>query len=70
MLVSTERLQDGFARLLLWRKGVDCLQALALDRQDCAAEARRQSWQVSAQEFLAGQPRLDGAPLTDGRTAP
>ena len=39
-----------------------CLQALRLDRQLCAAEARRQSWRVSALEFLARQPRLDGAP--------
>ncbi|SEI91603.1 Glycosyltransferase involved in cell wall bisynthesis [Pseudomonas linyingensis] len=37
-----------------------CLQALNLDRRACAAEAQRQSWQVSTQEFLAHQPRLDG----------
>ncbi|MNY67269.1 D-inositol-3-phosphate glycosyltransferase [compost metagenome] len=37
-----------------------CLQALSLDRRACAAEAQRQSWQVSAQKFLAHQPRLDG----------
>jgi len=37
-----------------------CLQALNLDRRACAAEAQRQSWQVSAQEFLQLQPRLDG----------
>ncbi|MCM2330038.1 MAG: glycosyltransferase family 1 protein [Pseudomonas sagittaria] len=39
-----------------------CLQALNLDRRACAAEAQRQSWQVSAQEFLQLQPRLDGTP--------
>ena len=39
-----------------------CLQALTLDRRQCAAEAQRQSWQASALEFLARQPRLDGAP--------
>ncbi|THG86079.1 glycosyltransferase family 1 protein [Pseudomonas sp. A-1] len=39
-----------------------CLQALELDRRACAEEARRQSWQASALEFLARQPRLDGAP--------
>jgi glycosyltransferase involved in cell wall biosynthesis len=38
-----------------------CLQALELDRRACAAEAQRQSWQVSAEEFLACQPRLDGS---------
>ncbi|MOA67040.1 hypothetical protein D3C78_1940300 [compost metagenome] len=45
-----------------------CLQALHLDRGGCVAEARRQSWQASALEFLARQPRLDGAPcLPAGR---
>ncbi|MNN97583.1 hypothetical protein D3C81_2167780 [compost metagenome] len=39
-----------------------CLQALQLDRRACAAEARRQSWQASALEFLARQPQLNGAP--------
>ena len=39
-----------------------CLQALRLDRSQCVAEARRQSWQASALEFLARQPRLDGRP--------
>lgn len=39
-----------------------CLQALTLDRRLCAAEAQRQSWRTSALEFLARQPRLDGAP--------
>ncbi|MNZ84348.1 GDP-mannose-dependent alpha-mannosyltransferase [compost metagenome] len=39
-----------------------CLQALSLDRSQCVAEARRQSWQASALEFLARQPRLDGRP--------
>ena len=39
-----------------------CLQALMLDRRQCVAEAQRQSWPVSAQEFLACQPMLDGAP--------
>ena len=39
-----------------------CLQALTLDRRLCAAEAQRQSWRNSALEFLARQPRLDGAP--------
>lgn len=43
-----------------------CLRALMLDRQRCAAEARRHSWQVSAQEFLAAQPRLDGTPCLNG----
>ncbi|MNF59694.1 GDP-mannose-dependent alpha-mannosyltransferase [compost metagenome] len=47
-----------------------CLQALSLDRRACAAEAQRQSWQVSAQEFLAHQPRLDGAPGTGPETLP
>ena len=37
-----------------------CRQALSLDRRACAAEAQRQSWQASAQEFLQLQPRLDG----------
>ncbi|MCC6077148.1 glycosyltransferase family 4 protein [Pseudomonas sp. GCM10022188] len=40
-----------------------CLGALELDRGTCAAEARRLSWQASALEFLAHQPRLDGAPI-------
>jgi len=39
-----------------------CLQALNLDRSQCVAEARRQSWQASALEFLVRQPRLDGGP--------
>lgn len=39
-----------------------CRQALSLDRRVCAAEAQRQSWQISAQEFLQLQPRLDGTP--------
>ncbi|HEY8330010.1 MAG TPA: glycosyltransferase family 1 protein [Pseudomonas sp.] len=53
-----------------------CLQALTLDREQCAAEAQRHSWPASALEFLACQPRLDGAPcLPDAlfsadRTAP
>ncbi|MOA10369.1 hypothetical protein D3C78_1302550 [compost metagenome] len=46
-----------------------CLQALSLDRRACAAEAQRQSWQVSAQEFLAHQPRLDGRPWPAGEAA-
>lgn len=37
-----------------------CVNALTLDRQRCAAEAAKQSWRVSAQDFLAQQPRLDG----------
>ncbi|CAD5377268.1 Glycosyltransferase family 1 protein [Pseudomonas sp. OF001] len=37
-----------------------CLQALALDRHACRAEAQRQSWQASAAEFLAHLPRRDG----------
>ena len=45
-----------------------CLAALALDRRACLAEAQRQSWQASAQEFLAHQPGLDGAPC--GATEP
>lgn len=40
-----------------------CRQALSLDRRACAAEAQRQSWQASAQEFLQLQPRLDGKPV-------
>jgi glycosyltransferase involved in cell wall biosynthesis len=43
-----------------------CLQALQLDRRACAEEARRQSWQASALEFLARQPRLDGVPCLAG----
>ena len=43
-----------------------CLQALQLDRRACAEEARRQSWQASALEFLARQPRLDGVPCLSG----
>jgi glycosyltransferase involved in cell wall biosynthesis len=43
-----------------------CLQALQLDRWACAEEARRQSWQASALEFLARQPRLDGVPCLAG----
>ncbi|MCQ4347940.1 glycosyltransferase family 1 protein [Pseudomonas stutzeri] len=45
-----------------------CLQALQLDRRACVEEARRQSWQVSALEFLARQPRLDGRPCLTSAT--
>jgi glycosyltransferase involved in cell wall biosynthesis len=37
-----------------------CLAALALDRDDCAEQARRQSWRASAEEFMAQQCLLDG----------
>jgi glycosyltransferase involved in cell wall biosynthesis len=37
-----------------------CLAALSLDRQRCAQAAAKQSWRVSALEFLAQQPLLDG----------
>ncbi|MBB1521070.1 glycosyltransferase family 4 protein [Aquipseudomonas guryensis] len=37
-----------------------CLDALQLDRGQCAARAARQSWRTSALEFLAQQPLLDG----------
>jgi glycosyltransferase involved in cell wall biosynthesis len=39
-----------------------CLGALELDRTRCAELAARQSWRVSALEFLARQPLLDGEP--------
>ncbi len=42
--------------------GRACRQALRLDRRRCAEAARAHSWQRSAQEFLAWQPRLDGSP--------
>ncbi|MGB4073071.1 glycosyltransferase family 4 protein [Pseudomonas sp.] len=35
-----------------------CLAALALDREQCAALAARQSWAASALEFLAQQPLI------------
>lgn len=37
-----------------------CLDALQLDREQCAERAARQSWRTSALEFLAQQPLLDG----------
>jgi glycosyltransferase involved in cell wall biosynthesis len=40
-----------------------CLEALLLDRGQCAALAARQSWRASALEFLARQPLLDGEPV-------
>ncbi|SDS51536.1 glycosyltransferase family 4 protein [Pseudomonas oryzae] len=46
-----------------------CLAALTLDRRACLGEAQRQSWQASAQEFLAHQPRLDGAPCGGAEAA-
>lgn len=47
-----------------------CLQALLLDRQVCAEQAARQSWRVSALEFMARQYRLDGesCAITAGAT--
>ncbi|WP_079202492.1 glycosyltransferase family 1 protein [Pseudomonas sp. CC6-YY-74] len=39
-----------------------CLAALELDRTRCAELAAGQSWRVSALEFLARQPMLDGEP--------
>ncbi|NQD93250.1 glycosyltransferase, partial [Pseudomonas sp. CrR25] len=39
-----------------------CLAALELDRTPCVERAERQSWRVSALEFLAHQPLLDGEP--------
>ena len=40
-----------------------CRAALQLDRATCAEQAARQSWRVSALEFLASQALLDGEPL-------
>lgn len=37
-----------------------CVDALQLNRDNCAEHARKQSWRVSAQEFLAQQCLLDG----------
>ena len=39
-----------------------CLAALELDKTRCAELAAGQSWRVSALEFLARQPLLDGEP--------
>ena len=59
-------LQQGVSGVMDEDLGRACRQALALDRGQCAAEARRQSWQASALEFLTCQPRLDGTPCLPG----
>lgn len=42
-----------------------CLRALTLDRRACAGWASGQTWQASAQEFLALQIRLSELPLRE-----
>ena len=41
-----------------------CLQALELDRGQCADVAQQHSWRASALEFLARQPVFDGGALS------
>jgi glycosyltransferase involved in cell wall biosynthesis len=53
-------LQAGVNGVMAENLGEACLAALQLDRAHCAELATRQSWRVSALEFLAGQPLLDG----------
>ncbi|MFI8481204.1 glycosyltransferase family 4 protein [Pseudomonas sp. NPDC078700] len=52
-------LQQGVTGFMHEDLGHACLQALALNSERCASEAAKQSWKVSAQEFLAEQPLLD-----------
>lgn len=53
-------LQQGITGYMHEDLGKACIEALGLSRERCAAEAAKQSWKVSAQEFLAEQPLLDG----------
>jgi glycosyltransferase involved in cell wall biosynthesis len=53
-------LEAGVTGVLDEDLGRACLAALALDRGVCAEQAARQSWRVSALEFLGQQPLLDG----------
>jgi glycosyltransferase involved in cell wall biosynthesis len=62
-------LQSGLTGVLAADLQEACLAALQLDREYCAEHARRQSWRVSAQEFLAQQWLLDGEQWTAVETA-
>ncbi|WP_339487984.1 glycosyltransferase family 4 protein [Pseudomonas sp. EL_65y_Pfl2_R95] len=53
-------LQQGITGYMHEDLGAACRQALQLSREGCAREAAKQSWTVSAHEFLAEQPLLDG----------
>ncbi|MBX9913318.1 MAG: glycosyltransferase family 1 protein [Pseudomonadaceae bacterium] len=53
-------LQEGLTGVLATDLQRACLAALQLDRDDCAEQAKRQSWRASAQVFLAHQCLLDG----------
>ena len=55
-------LRQGVSGVMDEDLGRACRQALQLERRQCAEAARAHSWQLSAQEFLVCQPRLDGAP--------
>lgn len=55
-------LEAGVTGVLAEDLASACLAALQLDRARCAERAARQSWRVSALEFLACQPLLDGEP--------
>ncbi|WP_349573354.1 glycosyltransferase family 4 protein [Azotobacter salinestris] len=57
-------LEAGVSGVLDEDLGKACLAALALDREQCAELAGRQSWRASALEFLARQVLLDGEPCT------
>ncbi|WP_439858906.1 glycosyltransferase family 4 protein [Pseudomonas sp. MBLB4136] len=53
-------LQQGVSGVMAEDLREACLGALELDRARCAELAARQSWRVSALEFLARQSLLDG----------
>lgn len=53
-------LQAGVNGVMAENLGEACLAALQLNRTHCAELARQQSWRVSALQFLAEQPSLDG----------
>ncbi len=55
-------LEEGVTGVMAQDLRAACLAALELDRARCAERAARQSWRVSALEFLARQPLLDGEP--------